>query len=95
MLLNVNIPPAWNGGVRAARLGARIYDETVDFRRDPRGREYLWIAGPGVRHERDAGSDTDAYDEGVASVTPLLLDLTSVADHAAAEAVVARVARVL
>lgn len=76
-LINLNIPVAWNGKVRATRLGARIYEEVVDFRFDPRGREYLWLGGPGVRHERAQGTDTDAYDEGVASITPLLLDLTS------------------
>jgi 5'-nucleotidase len=80
-LLNVNIPGDWNGGVRATRLGSRIYDEVVDFRRDPRGREYLWLGGPGVRHERDPGTDTDAYDDGVASITPLVLDLTNAADE--------------
>ena len=79
-LLNVNVPPGWNGQVRATRLGARIYEEIVDFRVDPRGREYLWLGGPGVRHERDTGTDTDAYDDGAVSLTPLLLDLTSVAD---------------
>jgi 5'-nucleotidase len=79
-LLNLNVPPNWHGEVRAARLGARIYEEVVDFRFDPRGREYLWLGGPGVRHERDAGTDTDAYDDGAASLTPLLLDLTSARD---------------
>jgi 5'-nucleotidase len=80
-LLNLNVPPRWNGEVRATRLGARIYEEVVDFRRDPRGREYLWLGGPGVRHERDTGTDTDAYDDGAASITPLVLDLTCVADQ--------------
>jgi 5'-nucleotidase len=91
-LLNLNIPPRWNGQVRATRQGERIYEEIVEFRRDPRGREYLWVAGAGVRHERDEGSDTDAYDEGVASITPLLLDLTSASEHALVEAVVRRAA---
>jgi len=91
-LLNLNVPPAWNGEVRATRLGARIYQELVDFRTDPRGREYLWLGGPGVRHERDAGTDTDAYDDAAASVTPLLLDLTAPLDHARTEALVARAA---
>ncbi len=76
-LLNVNVPPGFTGEVRATRLGARIYEEIVDFRFDPRGREYLWLGGPGVRHERDQGTDTDAYDDGAASITPLLLDLTA------------------
>jgi 5'-nucleotidase len=75
------VPPRWNGQVRATRLGARIYEEVVDFRRDPRGREYLWLGGPGVRHERDEGTDTDAYDDGVASITPLVLDLTNTTDQ--------------
>jgi 5'/3'-nucleotidase len=90
-LLNLNVPFRWNGQVRATRLGARIYEEVVDFRRDPRGREYLWLGGPGVRHERDPGTDTDAYDDGVASITPLLLDLTSVADEALATELAQRV----
>jgi 5'-nucleotidase len=90
-LLNINIPRAWTGEIRATRLGARIYEELVDFRHDPRGREYLWLGGPGVRHERDAGTDTDAYDDGAASVTPLRLDLTATVQHAMTEALVARV----
>jgi 5'-nucleotidase len=94
-LLNVNIPVAWNGTVRATRLGSRIYDEIVDFRVDPRGREYLWLGGPSVRHERDPGSDTDAYDDGVASITPLLLDLTSPADEGTAISVAERIGTTL
>jgi 5'-nucleotidase len=79
-LLSMNFPPAWNGQIRPAHLGTRYYDEIVDFRKDPRGREYLWVGGPSVRHENDPGSDTDAYDGGAASITPLLLDLTNRAD---------------
>jgi 5'-nucleotidase len=90
-LLNVNVPPEWNGEVRATRLGARIYEEIVDFRVDPRGREYLWLGGPGVRHERDPGTDTDAYDDGAVSITPLVLDLTSAADQRLATEVAAGV----
>lgn len=75
-LLNLNVPRAWTGEIRMTRLGSRLYEEIIDVRVDPRGREYMWLGGPGVRHERDAGSDTDAYDDGAASVTPLVLDLT-------------------
>ncbi len=76
VLLNVNVPKKWSGEIRATRIGSRIYEEVVDFRRDPRGREYLWLGGPGVRHERNEGTDTDAYDDGAVSITPLVLDLT-------------------
>jgi 5'-nucleotidase len=88
-LLNLNVPPGWTGQLRATRLGARIYEEIVDFRFDPRGAEYLWLGGPGVRHERDPGTDTDAYDDGIASLTPLLLDLTN-GDDAGIAATVAQ-----
>lgn len=92
-LVNLNFPKGWTGAVRATRLGARIYEEVVDFRRDPRGREYLWLGGPGVRHESNPGSDTDAYDEGVASITPLMLDLTAIGDDDVARALAAKLAQ--
>jgi len=85
-LLSCNFPKAWDGRMRATRLGTRIYEERVEFRLDPYQHEYLWLGGPGVHHEKNPGSDTDAYDEGVASITPLLLDLTATAEGALAEA---------
>jgi 5'-nucleotidase len=90
-LVSINVPKNWGGEVRAARLGSRIYEELVDFRKDPRGREYLWLGGPGVRHERCAGTDTDAYDDGAASIVPLVLDLTEPHDHAFAVDIAAAV----
>lgn len=79
-LLSLNAPEVWNGEIRAVRLGERLYDELVDVRQDPRGRDYLWLGGPGVRHEPDPGSDTEAYDAGCVTVTSLLLDLTDMRD---------------
>jgi len=61
--------------LRVARLGRRIYHDEVDFRRDPRGREYLWLGGPSAESEALPGSDTEAFDAGVASLTSLSLDL--------------------
>ena len=80
-LLNLNVPAAWTGEVRATKLGARIYDELVDFRIDPRGREYFWVGGPGVSHDQHPGADTEAYDHGSASVTSLALDLTAIGEQ--------------
>lgn len=76
-LLNLNFPRNWSGALRVTTLGTRMYEELVDARVDPRGREYLWLGGPGISHHGPSGSDTEAYDQGVASLTPLLLDLTS------------------
>ena len=88
-LLNLNVPLDWNGRVQKARLGARLYEEVIDFRKDPRGREYLWLGGPGVTHASDPGSDTDAYDAGFASITPLVLDLSATDDNGVADKVIA------
>jgi 5'-nucleotidase len=75
MLLNVNFPPGSSWSIRQTCLGMRVYVDSVEYRRDPRGGEYLWIGGPGAEHRPMADSDTDAYDAGVVSVTPLVLDL--------------------
>ena len=77
LLLNVNFPPGLNWSIRTTRLGRRVYQESVEFRTDPRGKEYLWIGGPGAEHEPGAGTDTEAFDEGVVGITPLVLDLWS------------------
>ncbi len=88
VLLNVNFPPKWTGQLRVTRVGVREYEELVDLRKDPRGRDYLWIGGAGVHHEPDPGSDTDAHDVGIASVTPLRLDLTSMEAMKLAESLI-------
>lgn len=75
MLLNVNFPAGDSWPIRTTRLGRRVYRDEVEFRRDPRGREYLWIGGPGFEHHPESGSDTEAFDAGAVSVTPLVLDL--------------------
>jgi 5'-nucleotidase len=88
LLLNVNIPPGGPWRCRATRLGGRFYTDDVEFRTDPRGREYLWLGGPGVEHRPALGSDTEAYDAGEISLTPLVLDLWAQAAQGHAEAVV-------
>ena len=76
-LLNVNFPAGdAYAGVRATRLGRRVYLDEVDVRHDPRGAEYYWLGGPGAKHHPVSGSDTEAVDAGWVSVTPLLLDST-------------------
>lgn len=76
-LLNVNIPRGRSWPLVATTLGSRLYGEFVEFRNDPRGREYLWIGGGQIKHPEMAGSDTAACDRGAVSITPLLLDLTA------------------
>lgn len=84
-LFNVNYPPGASWSSAATRLGSRVYRDEVEFRRDPRGREYLWIGGPGAEHRFIAGSDTEAFDQGVVGITPLVLDLWGRDEQATAE----------
>lgn len=74
-LLNVNIPPGDRWPLVSTQVGQRRYDDGVVYRSDPRGREYLWIGGSNVRHDEVEGTDTDAWEKGRASVTPLTLSL--------------------
>ena len=89
VLLNVNFPAGASWPICATRLGRREYEETIEFRRDPRGREYLWIGGPLLEHRHVPGSDTEAFDRGAVGVTPLVLDLWAREANAEAECVVA------
>jgi 5'-nucleotidase len=78
-LLNVNLPnrPAAEvRGVRATRLGSRVYRDAVNVRQDPRGRDYYWIGGSGPEWAADERSDAHAVEQGWISVTPLSADLT-------------------
>jgi 5'-nucleotidase len=75
LLLNVNLPAGPVKGVRATRLGKRLWTEAVEARVDPRGRPYFWLGGRGVEHDQISGSDTEAFDQGLVAVTALNLDL--------------------
>lgn len=74
-LLNLNFPHGEPKGARNTRLGVRAYEDLVEVRHDPRGRQYLWIGGPSVVHPLVEGSDTQAVDEGFISVSALRLDM--------------------
>ena len=76
IILNVNFPVAPFAGVSITRLGRRIYSEGVIERLDPRGRKYYWIGGDEPTWHPGEGTDFDAVQRGLVSITPLHLDLT-------------------
>jgi 5'-nucleotidase len=77
VLLNINFPSVAPKGIRATRLGFRLYSDEVEVRDDPRGRHYLWIGGPGgATSEPVEGADTEALEEGFISITPLSIEAT-------------------
>lgn len=78
MLLNVNVP-AYGAvrGYQITRLGRHTYNADVIEKEDPRGRHYYWIGGTGYEHVKEPGTDVTAvHDDRLASITPLMLDLT-------------------
>jgi 5'-nucleotidase len=75
-LLSVNMPPGPLAGYRITFLGRRVYRDQVEVRQDLRGRAYYWIGGPEENATDLPGSDLSAVRDGLASVTPLSLDLT-------------------
>jgi len=77
-LLNVNVPHTPPKGVRASRLGKRVYTEGVIEDTDPRGRPCYWIGGGDPVWENIPGTDFATVGAGYISVSPLQLDMT---DH--------------
>jgi 5'-nucleotidase len=76
-LLNVNVPAEPPRGIRVTRLGHRVYSGKIVEQIDPRGRTHYWIGGGEPAWELLEGSDMAAVNEGLVSVTPVHLDLTS------------------
>lgn len=78
--LNVNIPdvPAEEiAGVEVTRLSWRRYINSVHRQRDPRGRDYFWLAGESIEVEPRSGSDLDCIRAKKISITPIHFDLTN------------------
>ena len=78
--LNVNVPPVAAGeirGVAITRQGRRRYEERLERRIDPRGREYFWVGGDLYEEPPHSGTDVEAVAQDMISVTPIQLDLTN------------------
>lgn len=78
VLLNVNVPESWNGGVKFTRQSKKITRTVLREGEDPRGRPYFWLSEQRIDRgmDLDAESDYAAIFAGEVSVTPLHLDPT-------------------
>jgi len=79
-LLNVNVPDCAYAdlrGVAVTRMGRRNYQDEIVCREDPRGRKYYWIGGAEPAHVVESGTDFEAIERNMISVTPLHRDLTN------------------
>ncbi|MGD9788646.1 MAG: 5'/3'-nucleotidase SurE [Sulfuricellaceae bacterium] len=78
-LLNVNVPDIPFGdlcGVAVTRLGKRHKAEPVVKSVNPRGDTVYWVGAVGGAQDGGDGTDFHAVEHGMASVTPLQIDLT-------------------
>jgi len=78
--LNVNVPalPAHQiAGVVVTRQGRRRYEERLERRIDPRGKEYFWVGGDLYEEPPHSGTDVEAVAQDKISITPIQLDLTN------------------
>jgi len=78
-LLNVNVPDLPIDevvAIRATRLGFRHKAEPMIEQSDPYGRPLYWVGPPGEAEDASAGTDFHALEHGIASVTPMQIDLT-------------------
>ncbi len=82
VFLNVNVPAVAYPeilGHRIVGMGKRVYEDRVESRKDPWGREYFWQGGVVVMRTDDPETDVHAVSNGFVSITPVSLDWT---DHA-------------
>lgn len=80
ILVNLNVPdraPEDLRGVRVAAMGRRYYQPMVEAKTDPRGKRYFWIGGDHDRFDDLPETDGPLCEQGYATVTPLMLDVTA------------------
>jgi 5'-nucleotidase len=76
LLLNVNVPPVWNGSVRFTHQSKKVTRNVLEKGVDAQGRTFYWLGDQKVIDEPDAESDIAAVLDGAVSVTPLEIDRT-------------------
>jgi len=76
VMLSVNVPQKWNGGVRFTRQSEKLTRTRLQPGTDPRGRMYFWLHEQPVTEEAEADTDYAAVLAGETSITPLELDRT-------------------
>src|SRR5271167_341070 len=76
VLLNVNVPEPWKGGVKFTRQSKKITRNQLSEGKDLRGRSYFWLFEQKIDKDVEPDTDYAAIFAGHVSVTPLHLDPT-------------------
>lgn len=80
VLLNVNIPKGSMEevkGMKICRQAEAHWEEEFDHRKDPYGRDYYWLTGEFINHDKGTDTDEWALKNGYVSVVPVQYDLTA------------------
>ena len=78
--LNVNIPAIQKEkikGIKICRQANAFWEEQFDERIDPYGRNYFWMVGNFVNHDKGEDNDEAALSNNYVSIVPCQFDLTS------------------
>lgn len=78
--LNVNIPSKSDKkikGIKICKQANAYWEEIFDKRLDPYGREYYWMVGNFVNHDKTIDNDELAITNNYVSIVPCKFDLTS------------------
>ncbi|MEE2787842.1 MAG: 5'/3'-nucleotidase SurE [Myxococcota bacterium] len=76
---NVNVPDTGGKAIQALHwvaAGRRDYAHRVTTGIDPRGRPYYWLGSNTLGHYPGDRTDCDLIEQGCATITPLLMNLT-------------------
>jgi 5'-nucleotidase len=76
VLLNVNVPLDWKGGVRFTRQSGKLTRTVLQEGADPRGRIYYWLSEEPLADPPDPESDYAAVFAGHISLTPIEIERT-------------------
>ena len=76
-LLNVNIPKGTPKAIQVTKQGYKTARPVITEHLDPRGKLYYWIGEVREGFRAEGGTDFEAIDEGMVSVTPMRTDLTA------------------
>ncbi len=80
VVLNVNFPKEKTGtikGVKICRQAKANWEEKFDKRTNPQGKEYYWLSGEFVNHDKGQDTDEWALENGYVSIVPVQFDLTA------------------
>lgn len=78
--LNVNFPAKQNQplkGIKVCRQANARWEEEFDKRVDPHGRNYYWMVGNFINHDKGEDNDEWAISDNFVSVVPCQFDLTA------------------